>query len=214
MNRKKWLIAVAVVVAVALVGGLWALVFAGSPEPAQLPSSSGGTTATASAGATGSAGAQGTGSGTASGTAGAGQSGTGGSSSGSSGAGAGGSGQKTPVVPQTQPVALTQLSHLPTGTIEFFDAKKITPGSSYTVKFVPFGTWTIPHTLAITVSGSSPNKSVAHPFVFAGLNVLVDTSQIPRKLSVTKGGTYTGTIVLVTQRDVLLPRLTQATPSK
>jgi hypothetical protein len=213
LNRKQWVIAGAVVAAVLLVGGLWALVLSGSPEPAQLRTSSSGTTGTASTTTSGSAaGAQGAdGSGSTSGTAGTGQSGAANSNSGSSAKN--GKKQSTPVEPQTQPVPLTELSHLPTGTVAFLDAAKVSPGSTYDVTFVPFGFGSVRHFLAITLTASTPKGNVTHPFDFTGQNVLVE-SKIPAKSAVTKGGTYTGTLVLVSQGDVLLPVLTQASASR
>lgn len=117
-------------------------------------------------------------------------------------------------VPQTAPVTLDRVTAPPPRTVAFIDPATASAGSAYTVTFVPYGTGPTPDTLVIAVTSSEPGASVARPFAFAGRSVLAGTARLPAKMAVTKGGAYTGTIVLTRQGDVLVPMLTHAAAAR
>lgn len=116
--------------------------------------------------------------------------------------------------PQTGPVALGRVTTPPTRTVAFVDPANASEGSTYTVEFVPYGTGPAPKTLVIAVTSSEPSGAVARPFDLAGRSVLAGTSRLPAKMAVTKGGRYTGTIVLARQGDVLVPMLIRCAAAK
>jgi hypothetical protein len=121
---------------------------------------------------------------------------------------------KTPPKPQSAHVTLKKVTTPPAATIAFVDGKKFTANSTYKVAFVPYGPGPTSRSLVIAISTSKATGTIAHPFNFAGKNVLTDTRRLPVKKAVTKGGKYTGTIVLVSQGDVLVPMLISVSPSK
>jgi hypothetical protein len=131
------------------------------------------------------------------------------SAGGSTGRTAGASGtsgtSKSSPSPQTNPVALERVATPPTHTLAFIDAKEFSADSTYAVTFVPYGTGGMPKSLIIEIVASKPSGRAAHPFDLTGHNALVNTSRLPLTMAVTKGGTYTGTIELVSQADAPAP---------
>jgi hypothetical protein len=122
--------------------------------------------------------------------------------------------------PQTKPVALEHVAHPPARTLAFIDATKVSADSAYRVVFVPYGAGSGPKSLVIEITASQPTGAVDHPFDFTGRNAVVSTTRLPASEAVTKGGTYSGAIVLVRQASplaaggVLAPMLIHAAPAK
>jgi hypothetical protein len=116
--------------------------------------------------------------------------------------------------PVTSPVDLKPVTTPPEATVAMVDPKLADAGSKYSVVFVPYGDG--PGTgsggrLVIKVSESRPATDVVKPYAFAGRNVLADSSKLAAGSRITKGGTYSGTLVLVQKGGLLVPQLIEAT---
>jgi hypothetical protein len=119
-----------------------------------------------------------------------------------------------PTEPVSKPVELAQVTAPPEATVAMIDPSKAQAGSKYSIAFVPYGTGPGPggpeSGLVIRISKSTPDKGVKNPYDFNGRNVLVDASTVPTEQAVKQGGNYDGTLVLVEQSKLLVPRLERA----
>jgi hypothetical protein len=135
---------------------------------------------------------------------------------GSESATGGPSGPSAAPKPVTRPDRLTAVRQPPPHTITMIDAASATPGSKYTVEFVPYGLGpgTGSRKLVIAISQSEPSPGTTRPFDFAKKNILVDTAKLGHAQAVLTGGTYSAQLELVPSGTLLIPTLISVSPTK